>query len=87
MLRPVDGTTDDTARAIPLAGRLSTLTPRELEVLRLVTRGERTAQIAQQLGITEPTVKRHLTNLYRRLDVTNRVQAATYYVQHAAPAL
>ncbi|ADB49671.1 transcriptional regulator, LuxR family [Conexibacter woesei DSM 14684] len=78
MLRAVDGT----RTALP-GGRLAALTPRELEVLRLVTKGDRTARIAQQLGITEPTVKRHLTNLYRRLDVTNRVQAATYYVQHA----
>lgn len=65
-------------------GRLAALTPRELEVLELVTAGERTSRIAQQLGIAEPTVKVHLTNLYRRLVVTNRVQAATYYVQHAA---
>jgi DNA-binding CsgD family transcriptional regulator len=59
---------------------LAALTAREREILRRVATGARTRQIAAELGIAEPTVKRHLTNLYRKLGVENRVEAATRYV-------
>lgn len=57
------------------------LTPRELEILAHVADGRRTRDIAAALGIAEPTVKRHLTNLYRKLDATNRVEAAAHYLR------
>jgi two-component system, NarL family, nitrate/nitrite response regulator NarL len=59
---------------------LAALTARERDVLRRVATGARTRQIAAELGIAEPTVKRHLTNIYRKLGVENRVAAATRYV-------
>ena len=60
---------------------LETLTARELEVLGCLASGARTRAIAEQLGIAEPTVKRHLTNLYRKLGVTNRVEAVTSFLR------
>jgi NarL family two-component system response regulator YdfI len=59
---------------------LETLTPRELEVLECLVSGARTRAIAHDLGIAEPTVKRHLTNLYRKLGATNRVEAVTSFL-------
>lgn len=62
----------------------NSLTPRELQVLGLLATGARTRVIADDLGITEPTVKRHLTNLYRKLGVSNRVEAATRFLSEEA---
>lgn len=51
------------------------LTPRELEVLRLIAAGLRNQEIADQLVISMPTVKRHISNVYTKLDVHSRTQA------------
>lgn len=56
-------------------GDPSPLSPRELEVLDLVSAGFNNAQIAARLFIMEGTVKRHLTNIYMKLDVTTRMNA------------
>jgi DNA-binding CsgD family transcriptional regulator len=61
-------------------GSLSALTPRELEVLALLSGGASTKSIAAQLGISPSTVKRHLTNLYRKLAAANRVDAVREYL-------
>lgn len=54
------------------------LTARELEVLRLVVDGLANKQIARRLGISEKTVKGHLTNLFQRIGVVDRTQAALW---------
>lgn len=54
------------------------LTARELEVLRLVVDGLANKQIARRLGISEKTVKGHLTNLFQRIGVSDRTQAALW---------
>jgi DNA-binding NarL/FixJ family response regulator len=54
------------------------LTPRERDVLRLVIDGHANKQIARRLGISEKTVKGHLTNLFQRIGVTDRTQAALW---------
>lgn len=56
-------------------GRLST---RELEVLQLVAAGATNGEIARKLWVTEQTVKFHLSNIYRKLDVGNRTEASRY---------
>jgi DNA-binding CsgD family transcriptional regulator len=61
-------------------GRLAALTPRELEVLALLSTGASTKEISHQLEITPSTVKRHLTNLYRKLGATNRIDAVRCYL-------
>jgi DNA-binding NarL/FixJ family response regulator len=58
--------------------RAPQLTGRELEVLRLVRQGLANKQIARRLGISERTVKAHLTSVFQRLDVADRTQAALW---------
>jgi ATP/maltotriose-dependent transcriptional regulator MalT len=53
----------------------STITERELDVLRLVGKGCSNQEIGQRLTIAAGTVKTHFANIYRKLDVHNRVQA------------
>ena len=54
------------------------LTPREAEVLGLVRQGLANKQIARRLGISERTVKAHLTNVFQRIGVADRTQAALW---------
>jgi DNA-binding NarL/FixJ family response regulator len=54
------------------------LTPREVEVLRLVRDALANKQIGRRLGISERTVKAHLTSVFARIGVTDRVQAALW---------
>jgi DNA-binding NarL/FixJ family response regulator len=54
------------------------LTERELEILQLVASGATNADIARQLWITQQTVKFHVSNVYRKLDVGNRTEACHY---------
>jgi two-component system, NarL family, response regulator DegU len=54
------------------------LTRRELEILTLVSEGLHNADIARKLWITDQTVKFHLTNIYRKLGVSNRTQASRW---------
>lgn len=58
------------------------LSRREIEVLRLVAGGLANKQIARHLGISERTVKAHLTNVFQRLGVTDRTQAALWASEH-----
>ena len=57
------------------------LTERELEVLTAVARGERNKEIALQLGVTERTIKAHLTNIYNKLGVDSRAGAVAVAMQ------
>lgn len=52
------------------------LTRRELEILKLAAEGESNGALARRLWVTEQTIKFHLSNIYRKLDVNNRTQAA-----------
>jgi DNA-binding NarL/FixJ family response regulator len=54
------------------------LTRRELEILQLVAEGHSNAQLAQMLWVTEQTVKFHLSNIYRKLHVSNRTEASRW---------
>jgi DNA-binding NarL/FixJ family response regulator len=58
------------------------LTKRELEILRLVAVGHSNAQLARMLWVTEQTVKFHLSNIYRKLDVANRTEASRWAQVH-----
>ncbi len=56
------------------------LTEREKEVLRLITSGGTNKELAKKLGITEKTVKNHISNIFQTLHVNNRTQAAIYAI-------
>ena len=58
------------------------LTPREAEVLGLVRQGLANKQIARRLGISERTVKAHLTSVFQRIGVVDRTQAALWAERH-----
>jgi DNA-binding NarL/FixJ family response regulator len=58
--------------------RADGLTNRQLQILRLVASGLPNGQIAEQLGVTQQTVKFHLSNIYRTLGLANRTAAAHY---------
>ena len=60
------------------SGEDSVLSARELEVLRLVAAGSTNSEIAGKLWVTEQTVKFHLSNIYRKLEVGNRTEASHY---------
>lgn len=59
-------------------GAISTLTPRELEVLKLVARGQSNAEIAHTLVLSEATVKTHVARIFGKLDVRDRAQAVVH---------
>ena len=54
------------------------MTRRELEILTLVAEGHSNSQLAKMLWVTEQTVKFHLSNIYRKLDVANRTEASRW---------
>jgi len=58
------------------------LTRREREILRLVGEGHSNLQLAQLLCVTEQTVKFHLSNVYRKLEVSNRTGASRWAQVH-----
>jgi DNA-binding NarL/FixJ family response regulator len=58
------------------------LTRREVEILRLVAEGHSNSQLARMLWVTEQTVKFHLSNIYRKLDVANRTEASRWAQVH-----
>jgi DNA-binding NarL/FixJ family response regulator len=58
------------------------LTRREREILALVSEGHSNRELAQMIWVTEQTVKFHLSNIYRKLDVSNRTEASRWAHQH-----
>jgi DNA-binding NarL/FixJ family response regulator len=54
------------------------LSPREMDILQLITRGLSNKQVAVELGISHQTVKNHMTSILRKLAVNDRTQAAVY---------
>jgi DNA-binding NarL/FixJ family response regulator len=75
--RPVAHGGSPSRRAEPIEDTAG-LTRRELEILRLVAEGHSNAHLAKMLWVTEQTVKFHLSNIYRKLDVSNRTEASRW---------
>ncbi|HEY2241941.1 MAG TPA: response regulator transcription factor [Streptosporangiaceae bacterium] len=70
----------------PAPDPLQALSPREREVLGLVTRGYSNRQIARELGIGDETVKTHVSSVLAKLGVQDRIQAAIFALRHEAAA-
>jgi DNA-binding NarL/FixJ family response regulator len=81
------GAAPDLARVDKLTGRVETnarhgLTPRELQVLRLVATGKSNREIAGSLVISEHTVARHVQNIFTKLGVPSRTAAGAFAFEH-----
>ncbi len=62
-------------QVVDLADRIASLTPQQYKVLCALREGQLNKQIAYDLGITEATIKAHITAIFRKLGVSNRTQA------------
>jgi DNA-binding NarL/FixJ family response regulator len=62
----------------PAAGRPFGLTAREMEIVKSVTRGWTNREIAQHLSLSEETVKHHLTKIFSKLNVSNRLELSLF---------
>lgn len=76
LLRQVQSRSDQAG-----ASRAGELTPREIDVLRQLAQGQANKQIAVKLGISERTVKFHVSSIFRKLDAANRTEAVTIAAQ------
>lgn len=74
-LTTMDGLVETTDSGDPLAR----LTPREWEVLKMVSRGRTNAQVARELGVTVHAVKFHVASILRKTGSKNRTEAAVSY--------
>jgi len=70
------------ARTLVQQDQNEPLTPREKEVLRFLITGESNTDIADKLHLSIHTVKTHIYNLYKKIDVPNRLQAVLWAAQH-----
>jgi LuxR family transcriptional regulator of csgAB operon len=59
-------------------GHESTLTPREIEIVSMIAAGAANAHIADKLCISSHTVKTHIYNIFKKINVPNRLQAALW---------
>lgn len=88
MLIPLNRVRDDLQIARSVAAQVASaaerfgLSAREAEVLALLVLGDSNAEIAGQLFVSPRTIKNHLCTIYERMDVRNRVEAATVTLLH-----
>jgi len=75
LITPLSFTASGLHKALTAKARLPSLSSRELEVLNILASGKSTKEIARELYLSEPTIKTHLANIYRKLEVNNRISA------------
>jgi DNA-binding NarL/FixJ family response regulator len=63
--------------------KLEMLSPREMEIMALISHSMTNEEIADKLFISSKTVKTHLRNIFAKADIRNRVEAALIYTRHA----
>ena len=88
--RPASGGLPSAPAALPRnaaapgaeAAELDKLSPREREILRFIARGQSNKEIARALELAESTVKIHVQNMLRKLNLSSRVQAAVFAVEN-----
>jgi DNA-binding NarL/FixJ family response regulator len=73
---------DAITRPETATGEQGALTPREIDVLRLVATGRTNRAVAARLGISEKTVARHLSNIFTKLGLSSRAAATAYAFHH-----
>lgn len=62
--------------------KINSLTKREVEILKQIAGGRFNKEIADNLNITERTVKNHISNLFKKIDVNDRTQAAVFAIRN-----
>lgn len=70
------------AQKVEAVSELDKLTPREKDILACLARGESNKVIARSLSVAESTVKIHVQNVLKKLNLSSRVQAAVFAVEH-----
>ena len=75
LISPLSFTASGLHKALKAKERLPGLSSRELQVLNALATGKSSKEIARELYLSEATVKTHLSNVYRKLEVNNRVSA------------
>jgi DNA-binding NarL/FixJ family response regulator len=65
--------------------RLERITPRERQIVHLLSAGASNKEIAKRLDVTERTVKAHLTAIFKKLGISGRLQLALYALEHSRP--
>lgn len=83
---PETGSTDTHHDELDVAERIGELTPQQFRVLMMLAEGLLNKQIAYELGISEATIKAHMTAIFRKLEVSNRTQAVLLVNQLAVEA-
>jgi DNA-binding NarL/FixJ family response regulator len=64
------------------SAKIEGLTEREREVIRLLSQGKKNKQIAEELYISETTVRHHLTSIFDKLGVEDRLELSIYAFRH-----
>ena len=64
------------------SSKIESLTRRELEVLKMLSYGTYNKEIAEHLNISERTVKNHVSNIFKKIDVSDRTQAAVFAIKN-----
>ena len=70
------------ASKVQIDEKLNELTRREVEVLKLIAEGLFNKEIASKLDISERTVKNHVSNIFKKIDVSDRTQAAVFAIKN-----
>ena len=81
------GSVTEKAQVMWRRGRALRLTSREIDVLSCIARGFGNHEIAKTLGLSDKTVKNHLTNIFRKLNVNDRTQALVYVLKRKIVSL
>ena len=63
--------------------KIDSLTKRELEVLKLLAVGMYNKEVGEKLEITERTVKNHVSNIFKKIGVSDRTQAAVFAIRNS----
>ncbi len=74
--------TDAPEQIDPEAAKIATLTPREREIVVYIGKGLKNKQIAAALFISETTVRHHLTSIFDKLNLTDRLELVIYAYRH-----
>ena len=70
-----------------LDSRLDRITPRERQIVQLLSAGASNKEIAKRLNVTERTVKAHLTAVFKKLGISGRLQLALFVLEHSRSAV